>query len=419
MEKKPLNVSSSFEHLITCLRHNPPDTQRAFLKGLSAAEWRDTCACAKNHALTPNLFHALKPFESDLFIAEKIWAKLRGDYFKSAARNVRFYKKLEEILLALNQENISVALLKGIHLAEYVYGNLALRGMADIDILVKEQDLTQADVLLQASGAQPLTLGNRQQKGDSGKHFSYVFDADGIHVELHWKPISGNFAEMDTLWSRMVTAQAGAVKALVLSPEDLLTHLCLHSAEHLHELRLRMVYDLATILSRYGDAFNWSRTMKVIKEWEAETACYAFLSLTRDFFGTHVPEEVLLELKSSAADDEILSWIATLFKRKNERRYSRLPTPGVSLWWETKGIRAKAGILFRRLVPSAGKLSAMYGVPTHAWRLCFYYPRYLRDLTRGRIKVLFGLVAGNQKTKKDVRQVRRTELIRRKLLHRS
>jgi hypothetical protein len=51
------------------------------------------------------------------------------------------YRQLKEILIEFNKNNIPVILLKGAHLAQFVYGNIALRLMSDIDLLVKKEDL--------------------------------------------------------------------------------------------------------------------------------------------------------------------------------------------------------------------------------------------------------------------------------------
>ncbi|MDT8390373.1 MAG: nucleotidyltransferase family protein [Lentisphaeria bacterium] len=410
---------STFEHLLTCLRQLPEDEKLALLQKIPAPDWNKILQLAKPHGLTPNLYHALKPYKEKLEISEDVFSELRRLYFHSAARNMRFFGELERLLHCFNREKIPVALLKGAHLAEAVYGNIALRSMIDIDLLVRESDLEKADTLLLAQGAQP--HAKQRIKSAKGKHFSYTLPAKKIFLELHWDPINGegNGISATMLWSRLDCLGLGSEKALALKPIDLIPYLCLHLAEHLHELCLRMLYDLDVIIRFYGDKLDWRQIVATAREWNGEAATYVFLAISADFFKTPVPRNVLDMLTPENIDTADLDRIAGLFKNDFEETGDSLPTPGVSLWWETKGIRKKAALVFKRLIPPPGTLSATYGAPPGSWRRFAYYPLYLRDLCRWRIAALLSLILGRRETRNSARQISETETMRRKLLHRA
>ena len=67
---------------------------------------------------------------------------MRSIYYNSAARNMRLYKQLENFLDKFATEKIPVIMLKGAHLAWTVYPNMALRPMADVDLLVRNEGFT-------------------------------------------------------------------------------------------------------------------------------------------------------------------------------------------------------------------------------------------------------------------------------------
>ena len=57
-------------------------------------------------------------------------------YLASAHRNLRLFGELRQILRAFNAAGLSVIPLKGACLAEMIYGNIALRPMVDVDLLL-------------------------------------------------------------------------------------------------------------------------------------------------------------------------------------------------------------------------------------------------------------------------------------------
>jgi hypothetical protein len=61
-----------------------------------------------------------------------------GETLYSALRNMRRCHELSKVLRILQNDGIPVIVLKGAALAEVVYGNIALRSMSDVDLLVKK-----------------------------------------------------------------------------------------------------------------------------------------------------------------------------------------------------------------------------------------------------------------------------------------
>ena len=417
LENKPLHVSTAFEHLTTCLRHPPPDTQRLFLTSLSASEWADACACAKQHGLAANLFHALNPYKQDVKMPTEIYADLQRVFFISAARNMRLYEELERLLHTLNLKNIPVVLLKGAHLAEAVYDNIALRDMVDIDLLIRDCDLEQTDDTLVGHGAHPHM--KHRVKGLKGKHFTYSLPATNVYLEVHWDLFSGavNTISAPQVWCRLTPLRIGSEKTWGFKPEDLIPYLCLHMADHMHDLRLRMIYDLDVVIRFQGDTLDWRQTVNTIKDWNGSAATYVFLSIASDFFKTPIPEDVLPALKPEGIEAAELARIAGIFKQGGQTTDESPPTPGISVWWETKGLNKKLKLALKRIIPPPETLATIYDIPVRSWRKYLYYPRYARDLLKGRVKALLHLMVGKRRMRGRARETSEIETLRRKLLH--
>ena len=85
------------------------------------------------------------------------------------------------------------------------------------------------------------------------RHYHLVFIKNeatptDIHLEIHWHIDRSSHPftiDLDGMWERALPAIIAEVEALVLSPEDLLLHLCLHTCKHKLTGGLRPFCDIA------------------------------------------------------------------------------------------------------------------------------------------------------------------------------
>ncbi len=73
-------------------------------------------------------------------------------YHANLKRNLSIIGALREVLATFQEAGMPCILLKGIALAERVYPNIAMRGMSDVDILVRKADLFKVDDVLSSVG---------------------------------------------------------------------------------------------------------------------------------------------------------------------------------------------------------------------------------------------------------------------------
>ncbi len=123
-------------------RWDPTALQSASTLALQGGlDWDILLQVAHGEALAPLLYEIVR--DQDL-VPSAIEQELRHAYHQNACRNTLLLDELGNVLRHLAVEGVKVILLKGAALAELVYGNIAVRPMSDLDLLIRLQDLPPA-----------------------------------------------------------------------------------------------------------------------------------------------------------------------------------------------------------------------------------------------------------------------------------
>jgi len=304
-------------------------------------------------------------------------------YYEQAALNGRRLAALGKILEACARVTIPVIVLKGAAIAERIYGNIALRPMQDLDLLVRRQDLEATDCLLRHLGYVPDESEQAREwyGGDDHHHLSPYSSADGrVVVEVHRHIVTRTptiSIPIEDLWQRARPLRG--VGALALCPEDLLLHLCLHvSLGHEFSFGLRPMCDISETIRYYGDRIDWEQVVQGAGQWGIGKYVYVTLRLARDLVNAAVPEQVLHSLRPEAFDRKVLLW-ATAQIFADERQPSPV-SPNLAQLRGPKRLRAKGALLLTSAVPSPQVMARLYAVSANSNRIYLYYPVRWRDL---------------------------------------
>jgi hypothetical protein len=333
--------------LLTCLRDDRQEEKIARLRILDEKDWSAILSAAFRFGVAPLLFDVLKPFSSTVKVPSAINEKLQNAYYVSAARNVDLYRQLKETLEVLNREGISVILLKGAHLAECVYGNPALRPMADLDILAKKDDFSKIDQILTEQGYST----SIQDIGFSLLHLPVYTKEGAIRIEVHSTifapPVSERF-DIAELWERAQTETIQGFDVLTLCPDDLLLHLCVHSCiDHAFDNGIMPLVDIALTVEHYREKLDWGRILIRSRQWGIGSCVYLMLALTEKMVGLSVPEMVLQQLRRDDQDTDILALAETLvFER------GAIITPYIARLFGRETWRDKLKYIRMRVIPS-------------------------------------------------------------------
>jgi len=236
-----------------------------------------------------------------------------------AAGNLRMQRDLATILAALDAAAVSTLLLKGAHLARMVYPNPGLREMNDVDLLVRLADAGRAARALQALGYDFVAPCDPDNGLVGTHHFPRLVKPGAAPIELHVTLTPAEFGlaiDTDGLWQRSVPLAPGSLHA-VLSPEDLLLHICVHSTyAHAAEFGLRPLCDVDQIVRAFP-ALDWDAVYRRAVEWKTARGTFLTLYLAAECLGTAVPEATMSALRPADFGHDLATLVrAHLFTRK-------------------------------------------------------------------------------------------------------
>jgi hypothetical protein len=191
-----------------------------------------------------------------------------------------------------------------------------VRPLADLDLLVRRDDLPRAAEVLQGLGYASCDPGSVESTR-AACHCLHFARPGLLPVEVHWtivKPTLALRVDLDEIWARAGHATVGGTRVGVLSPEDLLLHLCLHAcAHHLLHVPARCFLDVACV-ARCAQGIDWDAVVERAERWGAEKSLFWGLALGRVLFDARVPRETLEALApagDTAEDARLL--LASLF----------------------------------------------------------------------------------------------------------
>lgn len=208
-------------------------------------------------------------------------------------RHLQRHAVLRRLSQALDAAGVPFVVLKGVALAHIAYPAPALRSMGDIDLWTLPEHLhTAAAAVLSAGMHYPERLQTRMAAADRlEERPTRVFESDGgeVVLELHGIVQSMHAAAPGwsaEAWSRAAECDLGGVRARVLHPEDMLTHLAVHcSSHHRFEMGLRPLLDIALWLEATAVACDPTALARQWKRYGCATWNHLTLALVRDLLG--------------------------------------------------------------------------------------------------------------------------------------
>ena len=385
--------------------------------------WAEVADVAVRHSLAPLLYKRLKQSDAWAPIPADVRERLRLAYYVSARRNKRLYQELGPVLRCLRGSGIPVVVLKGAYLAEAVYGDVALRPMCDVDLLVPEEEMQEAQATISGIGfvsgkPEDTTLPPRIHK-----HLPALVKGD-LAVEVHWTIAPDSMPSAmrpDNLWDRVRPTTVAGEDVLALSPEDLLLHLCLHFGYQHHLAGLKFFCDIAETIHHFRGAMDsevrhrttettenlgvrseprsssnsvssvasvvdsisvpgidWQQVVERAREWGAARHVDLTLHLARSLLDAEVPDDVLEQLAPGGLDQRLL----------DTARESVLTETGYGPWMpilQLQGARSfgdKVKLLWKRIFLSRDKMAEAYPASCKSRHLHRYYVLRLRDVIR-------------------------------------
>ena len=231
-------------------------------------------------------------------VPEEIRTELECSERLNTVRNRLLARGVGSVLARLARAGIPVVPLKGVALAESLYGDVALRACSDVDLLIPVSTVGHAIELLQADGYRnadryqattaeiDLLLRSNMEYClfSPPASFRYLLE---VHWDIAWR-WRADSRMLDQLWAEARRGTVLGVDAWTLSPEWELLYLALHAARHRWSA-LKWLVDIHEICVR--GSVDWAGVEYRARRFGLERTLDLGLGACRALLGTPLPAQ--------------------------------------------------------------------------------------------------------------------------------
>lgn len=321
------------------------------------------------NGIAPLFYLKIKFLNESSCIPNVVINKFRKSYYNNLNRNIYVYQVYHELCLIFNKNHIDFIPLKGIYLAEWLYTDVALRQMSDIDILVKVENAEKIFNLLfsnyHVDYQYNLSINNINH------HHYLPYNINGINVEFH-KNLQNekynNIQNIDELWVNSKIIENELFKYSALNIHDVIIHLILHSYRNFKNYKIHYLgfVDIANIFLIYKDEINWDLLITKCKKLNAIYIYFYVLILINQFFNINLPVGYLINYKSVVTKYDKLKFKSLVLYRNQNINLRKLIIEELTFF-------EKISIIYSRFIPKKliiiNSYSVKYPIICH-----FYYP---------------------------------------------
>ncbi|MBM4284540.1 MAG: nucleotidyltransferase family protein [Deltaproteobacteria bacterium] len=223
----------------------------------------------REHRVSPLVYHHLSAHSRQVVGEVPHLAALRTDFSRSLQTVRRQELETADLLRRLADAGVECVLLKGADLRHRLYPEPATRPMGDLDLLIPPAQLAPARRVMAELGYTPFQWTPELAPGYL-ERFDHELGLDPppdreLVVDLHWEIREVGFLyslPYDDLRPSCLGPVRGGVPVLVLSPEHLLIHLCLHTYDEINTTGLLKLLDLA--LAAASPELDWRRFLEEV-----------------------------------------------------------------------------------------------------------------------------------------------------------
>lgn len=312
------------ELLLLCARTALDSSAIEKIKTLvhSDLDWDYLVPAANRHGVMPLAYQNLNALCPNDVPATTL-DQLRDQFLHNAQRNLRLAQELLKLLNWLNANAIPAIPFKGPLLAIAAYGDISLRQISDLDLIVHKRDVLRAKALLLQEGFHLFHPMDRAQEAiflRSNCEFSFERENPRVLVDVHWDIAPKYFYipfDLERVWRRLEPAVLAGTIVLTLRPEDLLLILCIHGARHVWE-RLDWLCSVAQVV-RANPQIRWDEILGEAKAFGIERTLRLSLFLAEQLLGARVPEAVSQNIHSDPTIEPLAAQVCGRLFRDSGR----------------------------------------------------------------------------------------------------
>lgn len=399
-EGQPASSKDFFsrEHqvLLCCARTNLTPKDEAWLRTLLGPplDWDEVLRETGRQSIVPLVYRHLHALSADL-VPPEVLAQLRAEYLRAASKSMALAAELREITQLLEERGVEPLPYKGPVLALQAYGDIALRTFTDLDLLVRDCDVTKAREVLATRGYSPLDeLTPSQEKAilRFDHNLPLVSSTGDVVVELHWRVAPAAFTfpiPMEGLWERATPVTFGGKAVRGMSVDDLMLLLPVHGTRHAWSA-IEWITGIAELI-RQSDNVDWERIVRTAEQLRVGRIVRLAVALANRLLDAPIPTSVVRWIEDDARIPNLIAWVAA-------RLFTPVDVHSAGQQWAVfqfemavkDGIREQFRDGFRRVTYPTGKDWEAAGIPDalfplyHVTRPGRLLWRYVRHAIQGK-----------------------------------
>jgi hypothetical protein len=351
--------------------------------------WDTLTEEAHFHGLTPLFYLWLKRTGNFKLPLTGAAVLLEERFHAIAAQNMMLGEELQSALKGFREAGIDCVPLRGLALAEELYGDTTARSMGDIDLLVRRGDLEDTVSILNGFGFRQMD----RRPGFAARYYytlKFFKDRHGwIIVEPHWTIAYPPFAErldMEPVWDRSEESSFLDIECRRLSSEDLLLHLCFHLIHEGDQAPLLHYNDIHRLIVERTDDLDWLYLISITDESGQGFLLRQALEKVKAVFSTPLPESFLRDLPDKPPRGfegrmvQLLAGVEDVDGRES-----------LAVLFSTKGLRSRFRYLLELLFPSPEFMVIQYELPGRRKLISAYMRRlhyFIREGVKGIIRLI-------------------------------
>jgi len=233
--------SPELELLLLCARWPPRLEDCKYIRDQAAEpiDWQRFLLLAQHHRLVPIVSSRLQACVPEPRSPEQeaVLTELRQLSAANTYQALRSLAELRRIVQEFWTQNIaSVRILKGLPLAQSVFDDLSLRATGDMDLLIDEASVLDADRVLRGFGYcglfEPVRFSPKQLAFYRAhwKDIAYRNPETGFEVDLHWRCFRNSAMPGSSLCATASSEYVsfGDLRVAILPRLESLLYLCVH-----------------------------------------------------------------------------------------------------------------------------------------------------------------------------------------------
>jgi hypothetical protein len=344
-------------------------------------DWNEFVRISNEQGVIALCWHNLNRIGTIKKIPSGYQGILHNSYLKSVARNTFLNKSLDEFSSLIKNDFGKIVLLKGMALEKTVFGNMGVRQMTDIDILVNENSAIKLRYFMLARGYESDPVISKiyeKRMFLNGKHLPEM-RKNGVSIEIHFRLFreKGNSLTQELINGAQVMPgrEYLFVPDLQLHFLYLIWHLEKHEQEN--EFQVRLYTDLIVLLSAYQEKILNEKLLTLAKQSGLGSFLLNKLLIIKSFWGYSFPD--WMESQFSQIDKESAVKDFILFLRNSKSRKEQIKTynPLKTLEY-IPGIINKLLFITGYIIPSIPYMKANYHIKSTILCLMLYPVRWVQ-----------------------------------------